>query len=171
MVTEKKVMVGLTPDKGVTKLLNGPPLRHVGALPTSSEIYNADGSSKKIGNYNFEEEYLLGDNKVTLKQYEDGYYRERIEFRRENQSTDYYFIEYYEKDTSPDEYDMTLEGRKLVINLHNKIDNLQSSYSLDSKSMLYYKQKDGSDVFISEKKINRKVTNQNGYIQESITRN
>ena len=172
MVTNKKVVAGLTPDKGETKLQNGPALRYVGALPTSGE----DPEKDYVGNYNFEEEYLLGDNKITIRwlDEENNYYRERIEYRQEDQTGEYYWIDYFETDVQPDDYDITYDkpNKKLIINLHNKKDNFTTSsqnYTIDSVSDLYYKDKDGNDIFISSKRIEKRVYNEIGYIREEIS--
>ena len=173
MVEKQSVMAGLTPDKGETKLLHGPALRYVGALPTSSELYNADGTSREVGNYNFEEEYLLGDNKITVRQYDSNnrQYRERIEYRRENQENDYYFIEYYETDMRPDTYcDVTRNGDMLVIDMHKKSTFIRNeSKSLDTTIELYYKDTENIVTLISTKKIERQLNNNRGFVYETIT--
>ena len=161
VVKKQNVMAGLTPDKGETKLLHGPALRYVGALINSSELYNADGSSKEVGNYNFEEEYLLGDNKVTVRQYDadKNQYRERIEYRREFQENGYYYVEYYETDMRPDDYcDVTRSGNMITIDLHIKSD-YKTEQKVDTTIELYYKDKEGFSSLISTKTISRKINN------------
>lgn len=173
MVEKQSVMAGLTPDKGKTKLLHGPALRYVGALPTSSELYNADGTSREVGNYNFEEEYLLGDNKITVRQYDSNnrQYRERIEYRRENQENDYYFIEYYETDMRPDIYcDITRSKDTLVIDMHKKSTFIErENRKLDTTIELYYKDAKNIVTHISTKKIERQFNKERGFVYETIT--
>lgn len=169
MITNKEVVIGLTSDKGVTKTRNGPALRYVGPLPTSGE----DSDKNQVGNYNFEEEYLLGDNKITVRWYDNvnHCYRERIEFKQEEQQNDYYQIDYFETDIQPDDYDFTYDhaNRKLTINLHNKMDNFNDTISIDSRADLWYKDKNGEDTFISSKIIKKRINNNNGEIKETIS--
>ena len=170
MLIDNKAVVGLTSDHGETKRRNGPALRHVGPLPTSGE----DSNKNYVGNYNFEEEFLLGDNKITIRQHDSiaHCYRERIEFRQESQQNEYYQIDYYETDMQPDDYDMTVSGHKLTINLHNKMDNFFNSKDNqrhESTTRLYYKDKNGEDTLISEKRIKKNVYLREGHIIESIT--
>jgi hypothetical protein len=140
MATEKNVVAGLTPDHCVTKLRNGPALRHVGALPASN-------------NHNFEEEFLLGEDKITVRWYEGGWYWERTEYRKKEQTSDYYYTVYIEYDTQPDEYDVTVEDNKMIINLHNKMDMVRGrAYRSDKNRIyLYYKHKNGSTELINYK--------------------
>lgn len=170
MVKDNEVIVGLTSDHDQTRDHHGPALRHVGPLPTSGE----DSEKHQVGNYNFEEEYLLGDNKITTRQYDetDKRYRERIEFRQESQDGDYYWIDYSEKDIQPDEYDIYYytNGNRLVIDLHNKMSNMMVSKNQREKSSasLYYRDSDGNDTLISEKRVVRRCQNQRGIIGEGI---
>ena len=170
MVRDNEVIVGLTSDHDQTRDHHGPALRHVGSLPTSGE----DSEKHQVGNYNFEEEYLLGDNKITTRQYDEvnKRYRERIEFKQESQDGDYYWIDYSEEDIQPDEYDIFYytNGNKLVIDLHNKMSNMIVSKDEKEKSSasLYYRDSDGNDTLISEKTVARRCQNQRGFIGESI---
>lgn len=170
MVRDNEVVVGLTSDHDQTRDHHGPALRHVGPLPTSGE----DSEKHQVGNYNFEEEYLLGDNKITTRQYDEvnKKYRERIEFRQESQDGDYYWIDYFEKDIQPDEYDISYytESNRLVINLHNKMNNMivSQNYKEKSSANLYYRDSDGNDTLISEKSIGRRRQNYRGLIEEGI---
>ena len=170
MVKDNEVIVGLTSDHDQTRDHHGPALRHVGPLPTSGE----DSEKHQVGNYNFEEEYLLGDNKITTRQYDEinKRYRERIEFRQESQDSDYYWIDYSEEDIQPDEYDIFYytDGNKLVIDLHNKMSNMIVSKDEKEKSSasLYYRDSDGNDTLISEKTVARRCQNQRGFIRENI---
>ena len=168
MLVDNIVVTGLTPDHDQTVTHHGPILRHIGSLPTSGE----DSENSSIGNYNFEEEYLLGDNKITIRQYDSTThrYRERIEFRQESQQTNYYQIDYYETDIQPDDYDMTVNNNILTINLHNKMNNFSNTKGMhpESASRLYYRDSEGNDTYISEKIITKNVWVNEGHIQEDI---
>ena len=78
--------------------------------------------SIRSNNYNFEEEQLLGCDRIITRQYENDCYRETIEFRTENVNSQYYFLEYYEYDTRPDtpDFDTTIDNKILHIDLYNK---------------------------------------------------
>lgn len=144
---------GITPDKGATKTRNGPALRYVGALPAAE-------------NHNFEEEYLLGEAKITTRQYENDCYRERIEFRTMGSASNFYCLDYYEYDTTPDEYDVHIDSNdasNLIIDLHNK------KTSFKSKTELQWVPRYGNPELISTKMRTVEVENNDEVIVDTIT--
>lgn len=143
---------GITPDNGATKTRNGPALRHVGAIPAAQ-------------NHNFEEEYLLGEDKVTYRQYENDCYRERIEFHPMGLGGNYYYLDYYEYDTTPDEYDVYIDpndANKLIIDLHNK------KTSFKSKTELQWKPQYGNPELVSTKTRTVEAEDNDKFIVDAI---
>ena len=152
--TGKVPPAGQEPKKDLTeKKSNGPALRYVGALPAA-------------GNHNFEEEFLLGENKIIYRQYENNCYRETTEFRTDGQDYNYYYLEYYEYDTTPDEYDVYIDpndANKLIIDLHKKEDT-----SFNSKTELQWKPKYGNPELVSTKTRTVKVKGNDKFIVDAI---
>lgn len=144
---------GITPDNGTTKTRNGPALRYVGAIPATE-------------NHNFEEEYLLGEAKITTRQYENDCYRERIEFRPMGVLANFYYLDYYEYDTTPDEYDVYIDpndANKLIIDLHNK------KTSFNSKTELQQVDKQLTPKLVSTKTRTVEIENNDEVIVDTIT--
>lgn len=132
----------------------GPELKYVGALPTSN-------------NYNFEEEILLGEDKIIEKEY-DFYdteesktcYHEIRYYTNYPSIYGYYYLEYFEYDTrvNPD-YDYRVDGTKLIIDLDYSNYGGSEFRNLAKKFKLYYRKakSDASggyeDILIAVKKL------------------
>ena len=135
--------------------------------PTSSALTNV-GKSIGSNNYNFEEEQLLGGDRIITRQYDNDCYRETIEFRTESINNQYYFIEYYEYDLRPDKtLDAKVSGEILTFDLH-KTGEIERPGS--QKYELYQRDKNGNSSLISTREVNRYNEN-NGRIKiiETIT--
>ena len=136
--------------------------------PTSSALTNV-GKSIGSSNYNFEEEQLLGGDRIITRQYDNNYYRETIEFRTESINNQYYFIEYYEYDTRPDKtLDASVSGETLTFDLH-KIGNEAEKSGCSQKYELYQKDKNENPSLISTREVNRYNENGRVKIVETIT--
>lgn len=132
-------------------MLMGPELKYVGALPTSN-------------NYNFEEEILLGEDKIIEKEYNfydteesKTCYHETRYYTSNSNNYDYYYLEYFEYDTrvNPD-YDYRVVGSKLIIDLDYSDYGMASFQGLAKKFKLYYRKKTSNgyeDILISTKKL------------------
>lgn len=112
----------------------GPDLRYIGKLPTSE-------------NNNFEEEYLLGEDKQIQRQYDsiEGCYKENIMYKHKNSDNKFYRLDYSEYDMRPERQDIKVKDDLLIedplekqdeetlkINLHCKLENL-SGYKLPTQ--------------------------------------
>ena len=112
----------------------GPDLRYIGKLPTSE-------------NNNFEEEYLLGEDKQIQRWYDsiEGCYKENIMYRHKSSDNKFYRLEYSEYDMRPERQDIKVKDdllfedpleeqdeETLKINLHCKLENL-SGYQLPTQ--------------------------------------
>lgn len=130
----------------------GPELKYVGALPTSN-------------NYNFEEEILLGEDKIIEKQndYYDSEesktcYRETRYYTNDKNNYGYYYLQYFEYDTrtTPD-YDYRVDGHTLIIDLDYRDYDISEFNGLVKKFKLYYRKAkpEGGyeDTLISTKKL------------------
>lgn len=136
--------------------------------PTSSALTNV-GKSIGSNNYNFEEEQLLGSDRIITRQYDNNCYRETIEFRTESINNQYYFIEYYEYDTRPDKtLDARVSGETLTFDLHKTGNEVEKS-GCSQKYELKQRDKNGNPSLISTREVNR--YNENGRIKiiETIT--
>lgn len=144
-------------DNKLTECLIGPEQRYISSLLNS-------------GVNNLEENLKLGQNEIITRWYDLNCYRETIEFRDENISDNYYFIEYYEYNTLPTG---TLDGKvgikKLILNTHNRYDNYDRS-EIIQKYKLYFKNSSSSEL-ISVKQIvtYRTHAGQDGWWQETIS--
>ena len=143
----------------------GPELKYVGALPTSN-------------NYNFEEEILLGEDKIIEKQ--NGYhdpemslqecYHEVRYYTNNKNNYGYYYLEYFEYDTRANEnYDYRVNGNKLIIDLDNSgYESVGGNSLLAKKFKLYYRkanpemQSEYEDILISTKTLNITTKTKNG---------
>lgn len=143
----------------------GPELKYVGALPTSN-------------NHNFEEEIILGEDKVVTKEHNildsdtNRYcYRERNYYTTTNllDQYNYYIIECCEFDTSahPD-YDYRVNEKKLIIDMcDKKYDSCGGGGTL-KRFRLYYRKADPAedlgykDILIATKELAVSYETRNG---------
>lgn len=127
------------------------------------------GSNIRSNNFNFEEEQLLGNDRIITRQYENDCYRETIEFRTKQITNQFYYIEYYEYDLRPDskDFDITLRGHALDIDLYNKNNETfvhpaeGQEPALVQKYKLYQKDANGKDELISIREVRKDVITEN----------
>lgn len=120
--------------------------------PISSALTNV-GKSIGSNNYNFEEEQLLGGDRIITRWYDNNCYRETIEFRTESINNQYYFIEYYEYDLRPDKtLDVEVSGETLTFDLH-KTGKLEERLGSQQKYELYQRDKNRNDFLISTREV------------------
>lgn len=130
--------------------------------------------SIRSNNYNFEEEQLLGCDRIITRQYDNNCYREKIEFRTKNVSNKYYYLDYYEYDTRPDapDFDAIVNGNKLCINLYNKNNDtfpqVASSRRTTQVYKLYWKNAQNSDELISTREIIKDILFEDGINKQMI---
>lgn len=142
----------------------GPELKYVGALPTSN-------------NYNFEEEILLGEDKIIEK--ENNYYdpdtlkrcyHEKRYYTNIKSNLGYYYLEYFEYDTRANEdYDYRTRNSALVIDLDNSAyESVGGSSTLAKKFKLFYRKENleepsgYEDILIATKVLNITTKTQSG---------
>ena len=132
----------------------GPELKYVGALPTSN-------------NYNFEEEILLGEDKIIEKKYNfvdseesKTCYHETRYYTNNISNYGYYYLEYFEYDTRTNPgYDYRVKGTKLIIDLDYSDYDTLYFHDLVKKFKLYYRKANSDDpsgyedTLISTKKL------------------
>lgn len=142
-------------------------------LPAGARLADIAGSIKS-GNYNFEEEQLLGCDRIVKRWYENDCYREQIDFRKENVTNNYYFLEYYEYDTRPDapDFDATVDGSKLTLDVYNK-DNETFPQTVDQRRTtqvykLYQKNAQGSNELISTREVIKTAISEDGMTKQRI---
>lgn len=141
----------------------GPDLRYLGRLPGTN-------------NNNFEEEYLLGEDKQVTRSYTvDGKgtpcYKEVIEYRSLNALYNYYELECFEYDMRPQRQDVTVDGDKMTINLHSKLENfLEEDGVILRKYNLWQHPQTGGRELISVKTVENKYEQNDKYFVETITR-
>ena len=141
----------------------GPDLRYIGKLPGTN-------------NNNFEEEYILGEDKQITRSYTvDGKgvpcYKEVIEYRNKNILYNYYELEYFEYDMRPQRQDITVDGDKMTINLHSRLENFpaETGVVLRKYNLQWHPQNGGREL-ISVKTIKSKYEQNDKYFVETITR-
>jgi len=156
-------------DNKLERYLIGPDQKYIGSLLNS-------------GTNNLEENLKIGQNEIITRWYESNCYRETIEFRSEDITENYYYIEYYEYNTLPIDI---LDGKviektpaqqntkKLFLNAHNKYSNYGTSTGdpeLIQKYKLYFKNNSSSEL-ISVKTVTtyRTHANQDGEYVEVIS--
>ena len=142
--------------------------------PTYSPLTNV-ASNIRSNNYNFEEEWLLGGDRIITRQYENDRYRERIEFRTTSITTNYYSIEYYEYDTRPDtpDFDATTRNKTLVIDLYNKDGDTFPAYGSEPNIVqvydLYQNKNSSSKDFISRRTVKKNTIYEDGQYKTKVT--
>lgn len=142
--------------------------------PTYSPLTNV-ASNIRSNNYNFEEEWLLGGDRIITRQYENNFYRERIEFRTTSVTTNYYSIEYYEYDTRPDapDFDAVRKNKTLVIDLYNKDGDTFPAYGSEPNIVqvydLYQNKNSSSKDFISRRTVKKNTIYENGQYKTKVT--
>ena len=118
----------------------GPDLRYVGKLPTSH-------------NHNFEEEYLLGEDKRIKRWYgvdSDNQPCYREEIRYGSAEDGYYWLDYFEYDMRPMNQDVTYNNEVLTIDVHSKFNLPNVNGTVLRKYNLYW-HKNGQDELFSSK--------------------
>ena len=131
------------------------------------------GSNIRSNNFNFEEEWLLGNDRIITRQYDnvEHCYRETIEFRTETVTNQFYYIEYYEYDLRPDskDFDITLRGHALDIDLYNK-DNGTFTHpaTLVQRYKLYQKNANNTVELISTREVSKDIITENNIRKPKI---
>lgn len=150
-------------DNRLERYLIGPDQRYISSLLNS-------------GTNNLEENLKIGQNEIITRWYELSQYRETIEFRDENTTDNYYYIEYYEDNTLPTsiidgevvEKSPQTATKKLSLNAHNKYSNYENNNTIIQEYVLYFK-KGGNSEFISRKQIITRKINSKGRYSEVIS--
>lgn len=128
----------------------GPDLRYVGKLPTSY-------------NHNFEEEYLLGEDKKIKRWYgvdSDNQPCYREEIRYGSAEDGYYWLDYFEYDMRPMNQDATYNNEVLTIDVHSKF-NLPITEGIILRKYNLYYHKNGQDELFSNKIVKSKIVQDN----------
>lgn len=124
----------------------GPDLRYIGKLPTSH-------------NHNFEEEYLLGEDKRIKRWYgvdsnNQPCYREEIRYGSAEDG--YYWLDYFEYDMRPMNQDVTYNNEVLTIDVHSKF-NLPITEGIVLRKYNLYWHKNNQDELFSSKIVKSKT--------------
>ena len=131
-------------DRGSKYIPIGPDLRYISKLPG-------------CGNNNFEEEYILGEDKQITRAYtvdddNNPCYKEVIEYKSANTNSNYYELECFEYDLRPQRQDVTVDNDKMIINLHSRLENLpQAAGTVLKKYNLYWHPASGERELVSQK--------------------
>ena len=121
------------------------------------------------GTNNLEENLKIGQNEIITKWYESNCYREKIEYRTDSITNNYYYIEYYEYNTQPiDILDGRVSGQKLTLDAHNDMDNYTNTKVLIQRYELYFRHTNSSEL-ISTKRVYCQKINGVGYYTEEIS--
>ena len=138
----------------------GPDLRYIGRLPGTHDN-------------NFEEEYIFGEDKQSIRSYTvdgkgDPCYKEVIKYGEG--LWDYYELEYYEYDMRPQRQDVTVDGDKLIINLHSRLENLpeEDGIILRKYSLQFYP-RGGEKELVSTKAVVSKFQHDEKYFVEIVS--
>lgn len=140
----------------------GPDLRYIGRLPGSNVN-------------NFEEEYLLGEDKQITRSYTvdaDNVpcYKEVIKYRKnDNVTSNYYELECFEYDLRPQREDITVDDDKMIINLHSRLENLpQVAGTILRKYKLYWYYAPGQRELLSWKDVESRIEQDNNDARKQI---
>lgn len=155
---------------GTRYLPLGPELRGIG---TSSFQKSGSELPRPSNNRNLEEEFLFGTSKYTKKWYDETNqcYREDIIFglgKYENGSSAShkkckYFIECYQYDTQPEEYDATTASRQGTDHLTLALDYHKKIYAAGTKVYkLYHVTENGSNTFVCKKTVTQEIDSNTG---------
>lgn len=145
-------LINASTQGGKTKYVPiGPDLRYIGRLPGSNVN-------------NFEEEYLLGEDKQITRSYtvdDDNTpcYKEVIKYRKnDNVTSNYYELECFEYDLRPQREDITVDNDKMIINLHSRLENLpQVAGTVLRKYKLYWYYAPGERELLSRKDVESRI--------------
>lgn len=140
--------------------------------PAGAALTNI-AQSIRSSNYNFEEEQLLGCDRIVTRQYDNSQtpcYRETIEFRPETVNNKYYYIEYFEYDLRPDSPNMDVKviNNKLSFNLHNKINETFNEEHIVQIYKLYQKVDSNTNEFISKRTVTHTTITENGMVKPMV---
>lgn len=169
------VQIKVTPTIGIQDIRTNRFIKH----PVGCRLADV-AQNIRSNNYNFEEEWLLGNDRIITRQYDNDNhcYREKIEFRTENVTNKYYYIDYYEYDLRPDalDFDTTIRDDHIIhFDLYNK-DNSTFPQTTESdvepvavvQEYKLYQWNDGESEPISVREVKKTIVNENGIIKPKI---
>lgn len=141
-------------DRGTKYIPIGPDLRYISKLPG-------------CGNNNFEEEYILGEDRQITRAYtvdddNNPCYKEVIKYKNANTNSNYYELECFEYDLRPQRQDVIVDNDKMIINLHSRLENLpQTAGTVLKKYNLYQHPTNGERELVSQKVVESRFLQDN----------
>lgn len=165
------VQIKVTPTIGIQDIRTNRFIKH----PVGCRLADV-AQNIRSNNYNFEEEQLLGNDRIITRQYENNCYREKIEFRTEDVTDKYYYIDYYEYDLRPDalDFDTTIRDDHIIhFDLYNK-NNETFSQAINNEEPVFiqkyelYQKNGNNNELISIREVKKDILIENNISKPRI---